>query len=144
MARRATRSSPQPWPWPGHPRVLIEHADEAAGLALASGLRQSGYAVAVCPGPEQSDRCPLAGAEGCAIAHGADLIVSSLGLDTAESREVLRALRERCPETPLIVEVAAGQEAELADLVKGCDVIVSPVDPEQLVAKVREALPSGR
>ena len=137
---RAIRSSPQPWPWPGHPRVLIEHPDEAVGLRFASILRQAGYAVAVCPGPEQSEQCPLAGAEGCAVAHGADVVVSSLGLERPEAREVLQSLQARCPETALVVEVAPGQEAELHDLLAGCDLLDSPVVPEQLVASVRRAL----
>ena len=144
MRSRATRVSPQPWPWVGQPRILIEHRDESAGLALASILRQAGYAVAVCPGPEQSERCPLAGPEGCAIAHGADVVVSSLGLERPEAREVLQALRARRPNTSLIVEVAAGEETEWQGLLEGCDVVVSPVLPEQLVAVVRGALAKSR
>ncbi len=140
MRSRATRLSPQPWPWPGHPRVLIEHPDEEVGLSLASILRQAGYAVAVCPGPERSERCPLTGPEGCAVAHGADVVVSSLDLDRPEAREVLQALQARCPETALVVEVAPGQEVEWQDILQGCDLFVSPVVPEQLVACVRGAL----
>ena len=132
--------SPQPWPWPGHPRVLIEHVDESAGMNVAAGLRQAGYAVAVCPGPTQSARCPLAGDEGCEVAHGADVIVSSLGLGTPQSREVLEALRARCAGIPLIVEVAPEEKAEWADLLQGCEVVVSPVAPEELVAAVRGVL----
>jgi CheY-like chemotaxis protein len=137
---KATKSSPQPWPWPGHPRVLIEHPDEVVGLRFASVLRQAGYVVAVCPGPEQSEQCPLAGPEGCAVAHGADVVVSSLGLERPEAREVLQSLQARCPETALVVEVAPGQEAELQDLLVGCDLLDSPVVPERLVASVRRAL----
>ena len=140
MRSPATRLSPQPWPWVGQPRVLIEHPDESAGLALASILRRAGYAVAVCPGPEQSEHCPLTGPEGCAVAHGADVVVSSLGLERLEAREVLRALRLRRPKTPLIVEVPPGDNADWRDLLEGCDLIVSPVVPEQLVACVRAAL----
>ena len=144
LRSRATRLSPQPWPWVGQPRVLIEHPEESAGLALASILRQAGYAVAVCPGPEQSEHCPLTGPEGCAVAHGADVVVSSLGLDRPEAREVLQALRMRRPETPLIVEVPPGDKGEWQDLLEGCDLIVSPVVPEQLVACVRAALAKSR
>ena len=141
---RATRLSPQPWPWVGQPRVLIEHPDESAGLALASILRQAGYAVAVCPGPEHSEHCPLTGPDGCAVAHGADVVVSSLGLERPEAREVLQALRMRRPGTPLIVEVPPGDKAEWQDLLAGCDLIVSPVVPEELVACVRAALAKSR
>ena len=144
MRARATRLSPQPWPWVGTPRVLIEHPDESAGLALASILRQAGYAVAVCPGPEQSEHCPLTGPEGCAVAHGADVVVSSLGFERPEAREVLQALRLRRPGTPLIVEVPPGDNAEWQDLLEGCDVIASPVQPDELVASVRAALAKSR
>jgi DNA-binding response OmpR family regulator len=140
MRARATRLSPQPWPWVGQPRVLIEHPDESAGLALASILRQAGYAVAVCPGPEQSEHCPLTGPEGCAVAHGADVVVSSLGFERPEAREVLQALRSRRPGTPLIVEVPPGDNADWQDLLAGCDLIVSPLQPDELVASVRAAL----
>jgi len=140
MPGRSTRSSPQPWPWVGQPRVLIEHPDESAGLALASILRRSGFAVAVCPGPEHAEHCPLTGPEGCAVAHGADLVVSSLGVDRPEAREVLEALRARRPGTPLIVEVPPGSEDEWRGLLEGCDVIESPVAPDELVARVRDAL----
>ncbi len=140
MRSRATRSSPQPWPWVGQPRVLIEHPDESAGLALASILRQAGYAVAVCPGPDESEHCPLTGPEGCAVAHGADVVVSSLGLERPEAVEVLQALRSRRPGTPLIVEVPSGDGVDWQDQLEGCDLIVSPVVPEELVAHVRAAL----
>ncbi|HWQ24304.1 MAG TPA: hypothetical protein VNK94_09390 [Gaiellaceae bacterium] len=113
---------PQPWPWVGQLRVLIEHPDEATGLALASVLRGEGFAVAVCPGPAESERCPLVGPEGCAAAHGADVVVTALGLDRPAGREVLAALRARLPGTPLVVA---------AD---------SVVDPDWLLASVREAL----
>ena len=140
MRLREARLSPQPWPWSGHPRVLIEHAEESVGMSLAAGLRQAGYAVAVCPGPAQSERCPLAGDEGCEAAHGADVIVSSLGLGTPQSREVFEALRARCAGTPLIVEVAPGEKEEWSDLLQGCEVVLSPVASDELVAAVRGVL----
>lgn len=144
MIRRSkTALNPQPWSWPG-PRVLIEHPDETAGLALASSLRQAGYAVAICPGPEQADRCPLTGPEGCAAAHGADAIVSSLGLDQPQTREVVESLRRRCPGTPLIVEVPAGQEVSWHGLLDGCQIISAPARPEQLVSAVQQALASNQ
>lgn len=140
MRSHGTKSTPQPWPWVGEPRVLIEHPDESAGLALASILRQAGYAVAVCPGPEQSEHCPLTGPEGCAVAHGADVVVSSLGLDRPEAIEVLNALRLRCTGTPLIVVTPPGDRPGRQDIPEGCDLISSPVVPEELVACVRDAL----
>jgi 4-carboxymuconolactone decarboxylase len=60
---QAVSLKPQPWRW-GHPRVLVEHPDEAAGLEISSALRFAGYAVAVCPGPPGRGQCPLTGPEG--------------------------------------------------------------------------------
>jgi DNA-binding NtrC family response regulator len=137
---RTSGLNPEPWPWPGRPRVLVESVDESADLRLTSALREAGYGVAVCPGPMEKERCPLAGPEGCAIAHGADVVVSSLGLERAEAREVLQALRARCPDVPLVVEVGAGQDGEWPDLLRGCELVYSPVAPEELVSAVRRAL----
>ncbi len=137
---RRTSLNPEPWPWPGRPRVLVEHADESAALLLASTLREAGYGVAVCPGPAERERCPLAGPEGCAIAHGADLVVSSHGLERAESREVLQSLRARCPDVPLVVEVGPGQDDDWPDLLRGCELVHSPVLPEELLSAVKRAL----
>jgi DNA-binding response OmpR family regulator len=120
--------------------VLVEHADEEVGLELAMTLREAGFAVAICPGPEQPQHCPLTGPEGCASAHGADAIVSSLGLERPEAREVLLALRTRYPQTPLVIGVSPDQQAEWRNLVKGCELVVEPVAPSELVAVVQRAL----
>lgn len=138
--RRTDSLNPEPWPWPGRPRVLVESADESAGLELSSALRAVGYGVAICPGPMEKERCPLAGPEDCAIAHGADVIVSNLGLERAEGRAVLRALRTRCPDVPLVVEVGPGQDAEWPDLLRGCELVHTPVTPDELVSAVKRAL----
>jgi len=82
MRLREARLSPQPWPWSGHPRVLIE----------------------------------------------------------PQSREVFEALRARSAGTPLIVEVAPGEKEEWSDLLQGCEVVLSPVAPDELVAAVRGVL----
>lgn len=144
MRSQARRLSPQPWPWVGQPRVLIEHADEPAGLELASILRGAGYAVAVCPGPEREEHCPLTGPEGCAVAHGADVVVSSLGLSRPEAREVLVALRERCPSTPIVVVASTAEADALPDLPSECALIGSPVVAEELVSSVRAALAASQ
>ncbi len=133
---RVVNISPQPWRW-SHPRVLVEHPDEAAGLAIASGLRFAGYAVAVCPGPQGHGQCPLTGPAGCAPAHDADLVVCSLGYEHEVAREVLRELRTRYPDRPLLVEVPSDIEADLRELLDGCHRLPSAATPEQVVAAVQ-------
>ncbi len=117
--------------------MLVEHPDEAAGLAIASGLRFAGYAVAVCPGPAGHGRCPLTGPAGCAPAHDADLVISSLGYEHEAAREVLRELRTRYPDTPLLVEAPSVTDAGLRELLDGCHQLPAPTTPEQIVAAVQ-------
>lgn len=117
--------------------MLIEHPDEAAGLAIASGLRYAGFAVGVCPGPHGLGQCPLTGPEGCAPAHDADVVVCSLGYEREAAREVLQELRRCYPHTKLLVEVPAAIDAELRELLEGCQVVPAPASPQQIVEAVR-------
>jgi hypothetical protein len=142
MRSDAETLSPQPWPWSGHPRVLVEHPDRATSLAFATALRQAGYTVAVCPGPESQEPCPLAGHEGCAIAHDADAVFFSLGLGSPPAREILQALKTSFPATPILVEATPGEAAEWQELVRGCRLVPPSVIPDQLVLLVGEALAS--
>lgn len=116
--------------------MLVEHPDEAMGLAIASGLRHAGYAVGVCPGPAGHAACPLTGPAGCAPAHDADLVVCSLGYESEPARDVLRELRRRYPDTPLLVEVPGDIDADLRSLLEGCARLPAPVTPEQIVTAV--------
>lgn len=117
--------------------MLVEHPDEASGLAIASGLRYAGYAVAICPGPRGHGKCPLTGPSGCAPAHDADLVVCSLGYDQEEPREILREMRTRYPDTPLVVEVPPDVDADLRELLDGCHALPGPASAEQIVAAVQ-------
>src|ERR1035437_4533742 len=133
---REVSINPQTWRW-SHPRVLVEDPDKEAGLAIASGLRFAGYAVAVCPGPRGHGQCPLTGPAGCAPAHDADLVVCSLGYEREAAREVLRELCTRYPDTPLMVEVPSDVDADLRELLDGCHQLPASATPEQIVAAVQ-------
>jgi CheY-like chemotaxis protein len=136
---RTVHLRPQPWRW-GHPRVLVEHPDEAAGLEISSALRFAGYAVAVCPGPRGRGQCPLVGPEGCAPAHDADLVVCCLGYERETAREVLRELRTRYPGIPLVVEAPSDADADLRELLDSCEQLPAPATPEQIVAATQRLL----
>jgi len=120
--------------------VLVEHPDEATGLAIASGLRFAGYAVAVCPGPRGHGQCPLTGPAGCAPAHDADLVVCCLGYESETAREVLRELRTRYPGIPLVVQAPSGADADLRELLDGCERLPAPASAEQIVAAVQRLI----
>lgn len=117
--------------------MLVEHPDEATGLAIATNLRYAGYAVAVCPGPHGPGQCPLIGPNGCASAHDADLVVGCLGYEREVAQDVLRELRMRYPHTPLLVETPPDLDADLRELLNGCHQLPGPATPEQVVAAVQ-------
>jgi CheY-like chemotaxis protein len=137
----APKINPQPWLW-NHPRVLVEEPDEAAGLAISSALRFAGYSVGVCPGPRGHGQCPLTGPGGCAPAHGADLIVCSLGYEREVAREVLRELRARYPGIPMLVAVPSEVDAELGRLLDGCHRLPAGASAEEVVAAVQSLYPN--
>jgi hypothetical protein len=91
-----------PWPWPERPRVLVEDPDLDQGLATAWTLRQAGYTVAICRGPEPDEYCPLVGADDCALVIGADVIVCGIG------PEIEEAVRKRHPDKPVVAPERAG------------------------------------
>lgn len=130
---------PQAWDWPG-PRVLLEQPYREETPARVDALRRAGYAVAVCPGPAAEEHCPLAGDEGCAAAHGADVIVSSLGLDTVEAREALAALHTRLPRLRVLVEADAAAAARWPQLVREGDRLDPGISPAELVERVEAAI----
>jgi len=130
---------PDPWRWP-RPRVLVEHPDELAGLQIANGLRYAGFAVSVCSGPEHAGQCPLTVDDGCAVAHGADVVVSCLGYDRPVARDVLGALRARCATVPLVVEVPKGTEIAPESLLADCRIVTAPAAVDDLVSAVRGLL----
>lgn len=100
------------------------------------GVRRAGYAVAICPGPAAEARCPLAGDEGCAAAAGADVVVSSLGQETAQAREALAALRERLPGRPLLIEADGNAGGRWPELLAGCELLAVGATPAQLAARI--------
>ena len=147
MRKGPVTIEPQPWQFPQRPRVLVEHPDPDAGLVLATALRRAGCTVAICRGPdaagEPATRCPLHELEPCAPVEGADVVVTALGLDREEGRDVVRGLRTRYRSTPLVVEADASDALELADELEGCVVIPRDADPDQVVAAVMGALPAA-
>jgi hypothetical protein len=67
-------------------------------------------------------------------------VVSALGVEGPVGREVVRALRTRCAETPLVVEDGRGADAEVRELLAGCVVVSAPLSEHEVVAAVDRAL----
>lgn len=139
MAGKNKSIRPQPWDWP-HPRVLLETGDAEANSVRADALRRAGYAIAICSGPTAEGRCPLAGDDGCAAAEGADVVVSSLGLNSEVAREPLAALRARLPDLPVLVEADRETAERWPDLVPEDARLEPGIESFELVDRVRKVL----
>ena len=145
--KRAVTIDPQPWQFPGRPRVLIESADPGGAAELSAALRRAGCVVATCRGPDGGAdpeiRCPLHGLGPCVAVEGADLVVTALDLDQESGRDVLRGLRTRYPSVPLVVVATAAQAGDLDELLAGCTRVSSEAETAELLAAVLAALPSS-
>jgi hypothetical protein len=147
MRKRPITIDLQPWPYPEGPRVLIEHSKPDAALELASAIRKAGCKVGMGRGPDATadpaTRCPLHRLEPCVAVEGADLVVTVLGLEEEEGREVVRGLRTRYPNTPLVVAATVSETLALGHLLDGCTVVPVSAAPEEVVAAVLDSLPSN-
>lgn len=116
------------------PTVLVVEDDHAIRRGVADALRFTGYEVLEAPdghaGMEQAQRASF------------DLMLLDLVLPHHSGFEILRALREHRPGTPVIILSARGEEA---DRVKGLklgadDYVVKPFSVRELMARVEAVL----
>lgn len=120
-------------------RILIAEDDEVLADGLSRCIRQSGYAV----------DCVHNGVEADMVLKGGqpfDLVVLDLGLPLMDGYTVLRNLRGRSCQTPVLILTARDQ---VADRVKGLDLgaddyLVKPFSLAELEARVRALLRRGR
>lgn len=129
-----------PGSWPAvdaqRPRVLVESADGAERWAIDRILRDAGYDVATCAGPEgHRAACPLVVHGRCALAARADVILNTLRLGHPDNVDVLNALSTHYPDTPVVVEVPAPEALARAELLRGFRVASCPLRRAALVAR---------
>lgn len=136
--------------WPedegGRPRVLVEHPDAAERAVLEHRLGEAGFSVATCAGPDatQGRACPLAVEGDCPLVSRADVIVHGLPIGHEENREVLRLLRARYSDTPVVVEIPRPEAERYTGTLAGCVVLPFPASGEEIVRAVSEAARSGQ
>jgi len=116
------------------PTILVIEDDSAIRRGVCDALRFSGYDVL-----EAAEG--LAGMEKAQMAQF-DLMLLDLVLPNHSGFEILRALRELRPGTPVIILSARGEEA---DRVKGLrlgadDYVVKPFSVRELLARVEAVL----
>lgn len=119
--------------------MLIAVVEDDQGLAefLDEGLRSEGWAVALA-----SD-----GPSGVSLALGNDvsLVVLDLGLPGLDGVEVLRRIRDRRPDLPVVILTARDAVSERVKLLDmgADDYLVKPFALSELLARIRARLRSG-
>lgn len=119
--------------------MLIAVVEDDQGLAefLDEGLRSEGWAVALA-----SD-----GPSGVSLALGDDvsLVVLDLGLPGLDGVEVLRRIRDRRPDLPVVILTARDAVSERVKLLDmgADDYLVKPFALSELLARIRARLRSG-
>jgi CheY-like chemotaxis protein len=130
--------------WPGDtvgPRVLLECEDASIQDGAERALRENGYAVAVCNGPatRSSGLCTLVTDGRCGLIDDADVVVHALDPDRDEHCEVLSAIRQHRPDTPVVVEVSNGADMRDPALLAAMHHVRYPMTRESLLAAVQAA-----
>jgi two-component system copper resistance phosphate regulon response regulator CusR len=109
--------------------VLLVEDEERIASFVSRGLRQHGYDV----------RCVMRGAEADEEIDRADLVLLDLGLPDMDGVDVLRLLRTRRRQLPVIVLTARAEvEDRVSALDEGADdYLVKPFAFEELLARIR-------
>jgi two-component system response regulator QseB len=115
-------------------RLLLVEDDPMIGAAAREGLRQEGHAVDWVRDGAQAE---------AAAANGVyDLVLLDLGLPRRDGLTVLRSLRARGHDVPVLIITARDAVADrVAGLDAGADdYLVKPFDLDELAARVRAVL----
>lgn len=112
-------------------RILLAEDDALLGDGIRAGLKLANYAVDWVQDGQQAD---LALRD-----HAYDACVLDLGLPQRDGLSVLRALRERGSDLPVLILTARGSSSEkVAGLDEGADdYLVKPFDLDELHARLR-------
>ncbi|MDO8990683.1 MAG: response regulator transcription factor [Sideroxyarcus sp.] len=120
-------------------RILIAEDDEVISDGLCRSMRLSGYAVD-CVKDGQAAKTILSGEQPF------DLVILDLGLPKVDGFSVLRSLRERNRQVPVIILTARDAEE---DRVRGLDLgaddyMIKPFSLPELEARVRALIRRGQ
>jgi DNA-binding response OmpR family regulator len=114
--------------------ILVIDDEPNLRRSLALILQRSGYSVTTAENAEQVHRCLEAGAY--------DLVVLDLMMPDVNGLDLLPQIRSRYPDMPVFILTAhATLDSAIEAVRKGArDYLLKPVDPEQILARVREVM----
>ena len=117
-------------------KVLIVEDERRIAAFLAKGLRRQGYEV----------ECAYTGREALAAAgeeDGVDLVMLDLGLPDIDGLEVLRELRERGSDVPVIVLTARSEASDREEALRlgAVQYLTKPAPFPDVLGSVRAARP---
>ena len=114
-------------------RVLIIDDEPPIRKLLRMGLTAQGYQVLEAPNGKAALEL---------IAQGPDLVILDLGLPDVQGFDLLRTIRARNEQVPIVVLSSRGDEAaKVAALDLGADdYVTKPFGTEELLARMRAAL----
>jgi two-component system KDP operon response regulator KdpE len=114
-------------------RVLIVDDEPPIRKLLRMGLTAQGYQVLEAPNGKAALEL---------VAQGPDLIILDLGLPDVQGFDLLRTIRARNEQVPIVVLSSRGDEAaKVAALDLGADdYVTKPFGTEELLARMRAAL----
>ncbi len=133
---------PMTWaPRSTKPRVLVENPDRAELLAHATILRDAGYDVAICTGPDmgrggKACGCPLLEGESCKLVDGADVVVSTSSLNGSD--DILAALQAE-GSLPVVFEVSPPDLDRYGEAAPSASLLPQPVTAKSLLDAVSDA-----
>ncbi len=114
-------------------RVLIVDDEPPIRKLLRMGLTAQGYQVLEAPNGKTALEL---------VAQGPDLVILDLGLPDVQGFDLLRTIRARNEQVPIVVLSSRGDEAaKVAALDLGADdYVTKPFGTEELLARMRAAL----
>lgn len=115
-------------------RLLLVEDDPMIGTSVQKGLRQDGFVVDWVTDGEAAERALASGVH--------DLVLLDLGLPKKSGQEVLRGLRARGRDLPVLLVTARDAVPDrIAGLDAGADdYVVKPFDLDELAARIRALL----
>ena len=120
------------------PRILIVDDQERVAEVIATALAHAGYECETC----RSGASALAAVE----QRGADAVVTDWKMEGMDGMELLREIRRRRPELPVILITAYGSvSSAVAAMREGAfDYVTKPFDNDELRATIARALEMTR